>query len=190
MNTIVITPEIQVKDEIETCNLLLNSNLERLHVRKPLASNDSMKDYIGALDQAHLNKVSLHSHHHLVDEFALGGKHFKSMEIVNTNGLVSKSFHCFEHIETEQAPLAYGFLSPVYDSISKVGYKSNLDKQHLKTQLNGFSQFPLYALGGIDCSKIDELKALGFDGAALLGTVWREEKISNRIDITETFIHA
>ncbi|MEO9806122.1 MAG: thiamine phosphate synthase [Reichenbachiella sp.] len=159
-------------------------------MRKPLASEDNMRAYLGSLDQAYLNKVSLHGHHDLVDEFGIGGKHFKSIEEVDTHRLVSKSFHSFESIEKESTLLTYGFLSPIYDSISKVGYKSDFNKKDLKRKLSGFDQFPIYALGGIETSKIDELLELGFDGAVLMGTIWSEENMSNRIDITDKFIHA
>lgn len=190
MKTIVITPETQVKGETETCNRLLQSNIERLHVRKPFASEESMRDYLGALDQSQLDKISLHSHHHLVDELGLGGKHFKSNQEVLATGLISKSFHAFAEIESESAPLAYGFLSPIYESISKVCYAGEFDYEALKSALSQYSGMLVYALGGIEFSKIAEIQSLGFDGVALLGTIWTEDDISKRIQKTEAFINA
>ncbi|UXX78404.1 thiamine phosphate synthase [Reichenbachiella carrageenanivorans] len=190
MKTIVITPETQVKGEIETCNRLLKSNIERLHIRKPFASEESMTDYLKALDQNHWDKISLHSHHHLVDELGLGGKHFKSNQEVLATGLVSKSFHSFAEIEAETAPLSYGFLSPIYKSISKVCYAGEFDYTILKSALSQYSGMMIYALGGIEISRMAEIQDLGFDGIALLGTIWSEEDTSIRIQKTEAFINA
>lgn len=190
MKTIVITPEIKAEGEIETCNLLLTSDIERLHVRKPLASEEQIKAYIEALDSTHYGKISLHSHHHLVDEFGLGGKHYKSDNQVNGVGLQSKSFHHWNEIEEEKSQLAYGFLSPIFESISKSKYKADFKHDRLKSALNAFDNFPLYALGGIDIKKIRQVQEMNFEGVALLGTVWMESSISRRITKTTEIINA
>ncbi|MEP2026390.1 MAG: thiamine phosphate synthase [Reichenbachiella sp.] len=191
MKTIVITPEVQAKGEIDTCNLLLKSNIERLHVRKPFASIESMRDYISALDSQYYHKISLHSHHGLVDEMKLGGKHFKSdQQVVKAKGLVSKSFHSLNELEFETKTLSYGFLSPIFESISKVCYASEFEMDDLKQKLRSFNNFPIYALGGIEMDKIKEVKDLGFSGVALLGTIWLEDKIEKRGEITEAILNA
>lgn len=72
------------------------------------------------------------------------------------------------------------FLSPVYDSISKFGYKHNFSINELKEGITCWKDFQrkqnktqkLFALGGVETSNIKELVELGFDGAAVLGAVW------------------
>lgn len=190
MKTIVITPEVQAKGEIETCNLLLQSNVERLHVRKPFTSAESLRDYIEQLDARYYAKISLHSHHELVDEMRLGGKHFKSNQEVNAKGLISKSFHHMEEVETETAALSYGLLSPIFESISKVCYAGDFDHAELKKSLSAFDHFPVYALGGMTADKVHEVRDLGFEGMAVLGDVWTDEAINNRIKRVESILHA
>ena len=190
MHTIVITPEKPVSQEHKTCNQLLESQLYKLHVRKPSASEWETRAYLDQLDKRFLHKVFLHSHHHLVDELGLGGKHFKSDQRVKVSTSVSKSFHTMQELEGEQAALSYGFLSPIYDSISKPGYKSGFTRTVLQRWLTSFTRFPVFALGGIREDKVDELKRLNFEGVALMGCLWSKPDLSSRIKTAENFIHA
>jgi thiamine-phosphate pyrophosphorylase len=88
------------------------------------------------------------------------------------------SAHSFEELEKTEANIC--FLSPVFDSISKFGYKSKFSHQELKDGIAAWREFQkkenrsqkLFALGGVAAENIAELAALGFDGAAVLGTVW------------------
>lgn len=182
MKTIVITPEVKVEGEFETCNLLLQSDIERLHVRKPTATKDQIRTYIESLDSNHYHKISLHSHHELVDEFGLGGKHYKSDAQANGSQNQSKSFHHWDEIEKEQASISYGFLSPIFESISKSQYKANFNHDRLNETLSAFDKFPIYALGGIDIKKMKQIQEMNFEGVALLGTIWMENSVQRRID--------
>jgi thiamine-phosphate pyrophosphorylase len=81
--------------------------------------------------------------------------------------------------------LDYCFLSPVYDSISKVGYRSAGflgEEQKGEEQRRSPSPLaaalaraplPVLALGGVGPGKLRELRAAGFAGAAVLGAVWQ-----------------
>lgn len=65
------------------------------------------------------------------------------------------------------------FLSPIYGSISKPGYEAAFpDADALASALAG-ARYPVLALGGVTPDKFEELRELGFAGAALLGAVWQ-----------------
>jgi thiamine-phosphate pyrophosphorylase len=64
----------------------------------------------------------------------------------------------------------YAFLGPVFNSISKVGYKGKLNETWQRDVKK--SDVPLYAIGGINKINIKQLNALGFKGAAVLGAIW------------------
>ena len=78
-----------------------------------------------------------------------------------------------EEIERGWGPeLDYGFLSPIFDSISKVGYlAAGFEERSLKLALER-SQVPVIALGGITVSKVVVASKMGFGGVAVLGAVW------------------
>ena len=92
-------------------------------------------------------------------------------------------FHSLEELENHKEKYEYAFLSPIFDSISKVGYKSKFDLQELKRKsplLLGEGQGGVIALGGIDESKIEICRQLGFAGVAVLGAIWQSENPSEK----------
>ncbi|MCL2260086.1 MAG: thiamine phosphate synthase [Fibromonadales bacterium] len=83
------------------------------------------------------------------------------------------SAHSFEELENIDAEIC--FLSPIFDSISKQGYKAKYSKEELREGIAAWKKKhsqKLFALGGVEASNIAELAELGFDGAAVLGAVW------------------
>jgi len=101
------------------------------------------------------------------------------------------SAHSFEELENISESVDICFLSPVFDSISKFGYKTKFSKDELRKGIANWKNFhnsqKLFALGGIEAENIAEAVELGFDGAAVLGAVWHSsdpvgawEEIFNR----------
>jgi thiamine-phosphate pyrophosphorylase len=90
------------------------------------------------------------------------------------------SAHSFDELEKISEHVEICFLSPVFDSISKYGYKAKYNRQQLKEGIEAWRVFQkkenrnqkLFALGGIEAGNLAEAAELGFDGAAILGAVW------------------
>jgi len=90
------------------------------------------------------------------------------------------SAHSFEELK-KNSDAEICFLSPVFDSISKTGYKAGFSKQELREGIAAWKIFQkkenrsqkLFALGGIKTDNLAEIAELGFNGAAVLGAVWR-----------------
>ena len=67
----------------------------------------------------------------------------------------------------------YVFLSPIFDSISKRGYRSQFSLTELqKAAAEGIIDSKVVALGGITKDKLPLLQSLHFGGAAMLGAIW------------------
>lgn len=180
---IVISNPTAIAKEQAIIQQLFDEGLEIFHVRKKEKSDDEMRTFIEQIPEKYLGKIVLHSHYHLAEEYNLKGIHvpvdFKG-EVSNQS--LSVSFHSLDEIKKFDKKFDYGFLSPVFDSISKEGYKSKFDFAELKTYLvnvkvlnNGIGNGLLIALGGIDEDKIDIVKEFGFSGIALLGAIWQSE---------------
>lgn len=180
---IVISNPTAIADEQVISKQLFDEGLEVFHVRKKEFSENEMRAFIEQIPEKYFSRLVLHSHYHLAEEYNLKGIHVP----VDFNYLASKrslsvSFHSLDEVEKFENKFDYGFLSPVFDSISKEGYKSKFDFSKLKTYLanrkalnNGTGNGLLIALGGIDEDKIDIVKELGFSGIALLGAIWQSE---------------
>ena len=72
----------------------------------------------------------------------------------------------------------YVFLSPVFDSISKAGYKAGFSMEELQeASSRGIIDEKVVALGGVTFDSIPYLKRLGFGGAAMIGSIYNAEAL-------------
>lgn len=180
---VVISNPTALADEQAIIKQLFDEGLEIFHIRKKEYSEIELRTFIEQIPEKYFSKIVLHSHYHLAEEYNLKGIHvpfdFKSEASKQS---LSVSFHSLDEVEKFNKKFDYGFLSPVFDSISKEGYKSKFYFSELKTYLvnrkvlnNGTRNGHVIALGGIDEDKIDIVKELGFSGIALLGAIWKSE---------------
>jgi thiamine monophosphate synthase len=86
---------------------------------------------------------------------------------------ISTSVHSWEEFEALPGGLAYAFISPLFDSISKPGYRANTA---LLLQPEGTLPCLPVGLGGIGADTIGEMISGGWKGAAVLGWVWKEPR--------------
>ncbi|SHF85309.1 thiamine phosphate synthase [Flavobacterium defluvii] len=181
---IVISNPFFIEDEIEMLNSLLEEGLSLLHIRKPDFSELEMAQFINQIKLEFRNKLVLHNHHHLAEDFGIDRFHFSEKERKQNSGFPARfskpcrskstSTHSIEDFNSLENEFDYAFLSPVFKSISKENYypKKNLFEE-LKLKTN--RQTKIIALGGINSVNIQEVFEKGFDDAALLGSVWKNE---------------
>lgn len=183
MELIVIThPEI-LSEEAGIVNRLFAHGLARLHVRKPKATETELRVWLEQIDPQFRGRVALHQHHELAHEFGITGLHFteknrlvqseETLEILKGNGLIlSTSIHDPEALERLSHCFDYAFLGPVFDSISKADYSSKIPADFRLRKRNYPNQ--VIALGGIDAENLKSALEMGFDGAAVLGSIWQK----------------
>jgi len=172
---ILISNPAPVKDEHEIIRQIFEEGLEVFHLRKKEFQENEMRAFIENIPEKYRGKIVLHSHYHLAAEYGLKGIHVPSTFKGKTSGgTLSVSFHSPEEIQKLELPFDCGFLSPVFDSISKEGYKSQFNSDELKLFLKDRKE-KIIALGGMDEDKIETVKDQGFSGIALLGAIWLSE---------------
>lgn len=158
---------------------LINTYGCRVHLRKKKESKKVTEMYCMLLSEfTDTRMITLHGYPDLVASFELGGYHDTPEMIEKYRGsmpkgtLFSTSCHTIE--ESMNANVDYLFLSPIFDSISKKGYKANFDKKELGDWLSSYNgKAEIIALGGINKKNISQIYDLGFGSAALLGAVWQ-----------------
>jgi thiamine-phosphate pyrophosphorylase len=79
-------------------------------------------------------------------------------------------------------------LSPIYQSISKPDYKSDLDVPKAVAERTNFKT-KLVALGGIATQNIDRTYKSGFDGVALLGSIWNTNQPIQNFKLCQKIAH-
>ena len=165
---IAITSPDFFEGESERINSILsNRDAIYVHIRKPNASCGEIETLLKGIKSEFHHRLKLHDHFELLNNYDLGGIHLNSRNsVVHPNAKsISKSLHSLDEIENSDK-YDYVFLSPIFDSISKSGYKAAFDLDSLFPVLNGRK---VMALGGVTPDKFSYLKSIGFKGAALLG---------------------
>lgn len=175
MKLIVISNSTPVANEAASINRLFDEGLEIFHIRKKVFTEKEMREYIESIAEKHFNKLVLHSHYHLAKEYDLKGIHISAKKKnIDSKKAISVSFHSLNEIEKFAESFGYGFLSPIFNSISKKRYKSSFNLDELKSFLKNEKK-KIIALGGVDENKFDQLKDINFAGIALLGAIWTNE---------------
>ncbi|SDE06839.1 thiamine-phosphate diphosphorylase [Dyadobacter soli] len=179
---IVITRPEMLSGEAGIINQLFAHGLARLHVRKPGVPEAEVRALLEQIEPQHRDRIALHQHHQLAAALGITGLHFTEndrlaqreahLKELKDNGFtISTSLHDPADLETLSHCFDYAFLGPVYDSISKEGYRSKLPADF---RLEKYS-FPgkVIALGGIHAENLKQIQEIGFNGAALLGSIWQ-----------------
>ena len=179
MKLIVISHPETFCDEQQITDAIFDEGLKYFHLRKPLFSEHEMEQFITRISEKNYHKIILHSHYRLIEKYNLKGAHVNLQMLTLREKSKSKSehtslsLHSLNEIEHCNLKFDYAFLSPVFDSISKIGYKSTLDLHVVQKFLHKNKDTKIIALGGVDEEKIELVKELGFSGIALLGAVWQ-----------------
>lgn len=165
--------------------------LETYHIRKPKYSTQQLREYIERIDKKYRNRVVIHHHHELCVPLKLKGihmterhrkkKYFKSwimlqwIKFRRPEVSISASYHSPNSLLKGNPGYTYVFLSPIFDSISKIGYKNTFSDFTLREALQKTSM-NVFALGGVEYDKLDAVKNYGFKGCALVGSVWTHKE--------------
>lgn len=185
---IAITPEDILENEAALIALLITNGWDMVHLRHPNASLNEMRKLIEGIPMRYHRKLRLHGHFELTNHFNLGGIHlnYRNPEPpANWQGKISKSIHNIDELANDERSYDYVTLSPVFDSISKDGYKAVVDLKKFMQEKPNIST-KIIALGGVTGNRVAEIKKYGFDGYAVLGALFKnaesEEIFKNRMN--------
>lgn len=177
--TIVITkPDFLVAEALRIVELLGRADVDLVHIRKPGSTVDELERLLQELPSAVYGRLVLHDHFELAQRYGLHGVHLNSRNPEppqGWTGSVSCSCHCIQELAVCRGEgLDYMSLSPVFDSISKQGYRSAFSRDEiLAAHRDGIIDSRVMALGGVTFDRIPEVLEMGFGGAMILGDAWR-----------------
>jgi thiamine-phosphate pyrophosphorylase len=182
MQLIVISNSKAVANEAAVLNQLFNAGLTCFHLRKPGSCAVKTKELLDGIEPAFYPRIALHQHHELAQAYGIRRLHYteearqkttpETLETQKDNGYkLSTSIHDVQLIPS-LAIFNYVFWGPVFPSLSKPGYQSKITEGF---RLKKESEKPLViALGGITPDHLQTVKAMGFDGAGVLGAIWNQ----------------
>ena len=121
---IAITTESDYPDEPRLIALMLTEGIDLIHIRKPAWDEERMRSLIASIDERWHNRLVLHSHFRLTEEFGLHGVHLNSRALHAPEGYkgpISCSCHSIQELQERSPQMDYCTLSPIFNSISKSG---------------------------------------------------------------------
>lgn len=167
---IAVTPPHGENYQAEFIVSLFNQGFNLIHIRKPHWTIGETERLIQSLPEKYYNKLRLHDYHSLAVKYGLGGVHINSRNPVNITMLpYSVSCHSLDELQRYD-DAEYKFLSPVFPSISKPGYRGEFDLKDLGKQIRSKN---VVALGGVTFDKLQLIKNSGFKGAAIMGALMK-----------------
>lgn len=180
MQGIIITNPNFLRFEGDLCQQILRFEHIILHIRKPKASKEEIEELLLNINPLYYSRIVLHDHHELAIQYKLRGIHINSRNSIipaNFTGTLSRSCHSIEEVSQYKSQYDYLFLSPIFDSTSKKGYKSQYSyDQLIHARDHGVIDHKVYALSGITLKNRTKLMKFNFGGYAILGEVWQQAR--------------
>ncbi|WP_319287600.1 thiamine phosphate synthase [Desulfosarcina sp.] len=184
MRLIIISPPEDNPDEPEVVCWVLHQSSATVYLRKPGQTDRQIADYLKQVPVSYHPRIMVHGHPRLLDHFDLMGIHFtekerthnlqrlRQLRLAQPGCRLSSAFHRITDIPEYDGLFDYILLSPIFDSISKPGYRSAFDHSDLRPFLS-WTEHTVIALGGLDAQRAVTAASLGFKGIAVLGAVWQ-----------------
>lgn len=194
---ILISPENDLANELETVHLLFEAGLDYYHFRKPAKNKAEHETYLQQLDPQYYNRIVIHNFHELAKDFALKGIHLEekkwrkkgndlqayTQKFSDQGFSVSSSYHEPEDLKAQPIIFDYYLLSPVFGAISKPGYEGRgFDVNDIPKKIVG--------MGGINTKSTPKALALGFKGVGALGGIWNaEDPVKTFLEMKQQFVN-
>ena len=176
MKLLIISLPTQVPNEGELINAMMAQSHFTLHLRKPMAEVQDLQSLIEDINPNYHSRLVLHDCFELAERYTLKGLHLNRRNPVlpkDFKGSISRSCHSWLEVNQALDDCDYLFISPLFDSISKPGYKQAFSTQDLqRAKDNGLINSKVIGLGGITPNKLPFVSHWGMGGVAVLGSIW------------------
>ena len=184
----ITTPKVDDKD-VQLIKCLLEGGIDIIHLRKPESDIHECRKLLKALTKEERERIIVHDFPELYDEFSLKGIHINRNVSSLPNdyiGFRTRSCHSLEEVRHYKKEYDYLFLSPIFDSISKVGYRAGFRKEELQeASMKGIIDEKVVALGGVTFESIAYLKGLNFGGVAMIGGIYNMDGLNRLKDLNQ-----
>ena len=110
----------------------------------------------------------------------------RRIKMMKPNLEITTSFRKLASVYDEPAKYSYVFLSPIFDSLSNK-YQSGFNEYSLTAALQK-TKHKIIARGGMDQSRIEQVKKIGFFGIAFYSSLWKKpDPVSEFIYILDSY---
>lgn len=186
---VVITHPHFLPHEARLIVAALDAGAHYMHLRKPCADRSLVEPLLEEIPRQYHPRIVLNDCHELALHYDVCALHLNARHPVAPawwSGAVTASCHTMAEVAERKEYCKYVLLSPIYDSISKQGYREAFTHDALITATRqGVIDDKVVALGGVTPYNISLLQQYGFGGAAVLGSVWNNSDADSVKSIVE-----
>ncbi|WP_160712225.1 thiamine phosphate synthase [Chitinophaga solisilvae] len=175
----ILTSPERIHEEAVIIDALLQAGVDRIMLRKPQWRAPEYDALMEEIDPAWFPRIIVHDNFSVCNKYPVGGIHLSGKTRDHMTGCEldlclqrypnsSTGIHDTAAIALMHRQFDTLLLSPVFNSISKLGYYGRFAGSLPEKQRR------VFAMGGVDAGNIHQVWQWGFDGAALLGAIWQD----------------
>ena len=193
MKLIIMTKSTFFVEEDKILEALFEAGLESLHLYKPNAEPVYSERLLTLLADKFYDKITIHDHFYLKDEFHLRGIHLNNDQTeppIGYRGHISRTCRSTAELAEAKRNSDYVFLKSLFDSQSNLADKSTLTMDELReASRRGLIDERVYAMGGINLGNLSTVRELGFGGIVVCGDLWNRFNIQSGDDYKALIAH-
>ncbi len=193
MKLAIMTKSTFFVEEDKILATLFEAGLDNLHLYKPDTSPIYSERLLSLIPEQHYNKITVHDHFYLKEEYRLAGIHLDHAATAAPNGYkgrLSATCHNIVELKALKKKSSYIFLGNIFNSISTPTATSSFTMNELEAAAKeGLIDKKVYALGGVNIDRIRTLHDLGFGGIVVCGDLWNKFNIHSQDDFKELISH-
>ncbi len=193
MKLIIMTKPTFFVEEDKILTTLFEVGMDNLHLYKPGASPMYSERLLSLLPEEYYNKITVHDHFYLKEEYRLAGIHLDDPTAtppIGYKGKIGRTCTDINLVEETKRHANTVFLRNIFDSISEPQQVSSFNMSMLeKASDKGIIDKKVMAWGGLNIDNILMAKDLGFGGVVICGDLWRLFDIHNQMDYKELINH-
>lgn len=192
MKLVIQTQPTFFIEEDKILTALFDEGMDILHIRKPESEPIYCERLLSLLPNEYYNKINVHQHYYLKQEFDLHGIHIDDPEQPIPEGFrrhVTRSTNRISDLKELKKSCDYVLLHSLFDSLHD-DTRSSLTMNELESaQKQGLIDRHVYALGGMSLENLRMAKDLGFGGVCICGDLWNRFSIQHEIDFKALIEH-
>ncbi|MDD7319123.1 MAG: thiamine phosphate synthase [Prevotella sp.] len=193
MKLVLMTKPTFFVEEDKILSNLLEEGMDYLHINKPESSPMFTERLLSLIPEEYHNKIVVHGHYYLKDEYGLRGIHIDDPLTPlpqGYKGKFSRTCTVIEQLKEAKKKSEYVFLKSVAGENADnepggdftIGQLADARKQ-------GLIDKHVYALGGLNIDNLKEIKQLGFGGAVICEDIWARFDIHKQQDYKDLLNH-
>ena len=192
MKLAIMTKSTFFVEEDKILATLFEAGLDNLHLYKPGSSPIYSERLLSLLPDTSYDKITVHGHFYLKDEYRLAGIHLDDSTQhppIGYKGRIGRTCSDINALKEAKKQSAYVFLGNVFSSPNKSALPS-LNMNDLEAAAKkGLVDKKVFALGGMNADNIQLARDLGFGGVVIGADLWNRFDIHNQMDFKELISH-